>query len=172
MPATSGRSSPTLTAAWPTCSASYRRPAAWPDLERAGRRLRAAVCELAPSFDSVAWHLPNGDAAASPTLSSLATEVVFGATREAVRNAARHGRGGTRSGAPPLGCAGGAAATARPFEVWIEDNGVGIDAGQRSRQRSGAGAPRHAAGVLGGSLVAERLSQGGTRITLRLPATA
>src|SRR5581483_904622 len=60
--------------------------------------LRAAVSELARSFDSTTWHLPNesrppADGEAPLALSPFATEVVFGAVREAVRNADRHGRG-------------------------------------------------------------------------------
>ena len=57
-------------------------------------------------------------------LSALATEVVFGAVREAVRNADRHGRGADPS--RPLHLSVALFATDEVV-IWIEDNGVGIE---------------------------------------------
>ena len=100
---------------------------------------------------------------------------MFGATREAVRNAARHGRG--EDPARPLhlsiALVEASDGTSEDIQVWIEDNGVGIDAGQRT-SGSGQGLVLHGTllAVLGGSLVAERLTQGGTRVTIRLPRSA
>jgi len=139
--------------------------------------LRTAVGELARSFDTVTWHLPatvstNGHAASQPgpMLSSLATEVVFGAVREAVRNANRYGRGGDPDRPLHLSVALGLGDEA---VIWIEDTGVGLDATQAAGG-SGQGLILHGTllALLGGSLVAERAPRGGTRVVIRVPASA
>src|SRR5581483_3526840 len=106
--------------------------------------LRAAVSELARSFDSITWHLPNesrppADGEATLALSPIATEVVFGAVREAVRNADRHGRGADPSRPLHLSVA---LIAGDEVVIWIEDTGVGIDAG-RATGGSGQGLVLH-----------------------------
>src|SRR5581483_1265544 len=133
--------------------------------------LRAAVSELARSFDSITWHLPNesrppADGEATLALSPIATEVVFGAVREADP----HGRGADPSRPLHLSLA---LIAGDEVVIWIEDTGVGIDAG-RATGGSGQGLVLHGTllALLGGGLVAERVPRGGTRVVSRVPANA
>jgi signal transduction histidine kinase len=132
--------------------------------------LRAAVSELARSFDSITWHLPTENGQADLALSPLATEVVFGAVREAVRNADRHGRGADPGRALHLSVA---LFAGDEVMIWIEDTGVGVDASQAT-SGSGQGLVLHGTllALLGGALVAERVPRGGTRVVIRIPASA
>jgi two-component sensor histidine kinase len=80
--------------------------------------------EFVKEFEQIHWDLPD----AIPALEALTADVLFGVIREAVRNAAVHGRGDNPK---------------RPLSLWISinrgnklqitirDDGVGIDAGQQ-----------------------------------------
>src|SRR5205807_927119 len=70
-------------------------PALAPDVARLGLvgALRRVVDDLGGELDGVRWEIPPAGEQAAGALSPLAAEVVFGAAREAIRNAARHGRG-------------------------------------------------------------------------------
>ena len=70
-------------------------PALAPDVARLGLvgALRRVADDLGGELDAVTWEIePEGERAAAE-LSPLAAEVLFGAAREAIRNAARHARG-------------------------------------------------------------------------------
>jgi signal transduction histidine kinase len=100
-------------------------------------------------------------------LPGLTAEVAFGAAREAIRNAARHGRAGD---------------AARPLHlvvetVWreglrlvVEDDGVGIAAGPPAGS-GGQGIALHGTllALVGGTLAVEDAPGGGTRVTISLP---
>ena len=124
--------------------------------------------ELCDSFDDVVWQL---DADATPKIAEvpdLAAEVIFYAAREAMRNAARHGRGA--SAAFPLAL--------RVRVTWeagliveVEDNGAGICLSDVETAGSGQGLALHSTlmAVIGGTLEVDSAAGRGTRVTLRLP---
>ena len=67
-----------------------------PDVARlglVGALRRLVEEELGSAFDSVMWQIEPGVEEKVQTLPSLTAEVLYYAAREAIRNAARHGRG-------------------------------------------------------------------------------
>ncbi len=143
--------------------------------------------ELAGSFASVSWEIDPEAERALRALPPLPAEVLFGAAREAVRNAARYGREGEPGRALSLAIA--AAYQDGNIKLRIEDDGIGIggvldgpspagdipnvaDAAPASIPAgSGQGLGLHSTmmAVMGGTLsVASALGRG-TRITLTLP---
>jgi signal transduction histidine kinase len=124
--------------------------------------------ELAHAFDEVTWQIEPEAAGKAKTIPSLTAEVIFYAAREAVRNAAQHGRG---------------AGLDRPFhlcvrvtwnhglEVQVEDNGVGLNATGQSDRGNGQGLALHSTmmAVIGGELVVESVPNKHTRVSLTLP---
>jgi signal transduction histidine kinase len=127
--------------------------------------------ELAGAFDQVAWQIEPSAAGRAEALPSLAAEVLFYAAREALRNAARHGRSPDNS---------------RPFhlklevtahdglEIIIEDNGVGLAAVPGPSNGSGQGLALHSTmlAVIGGTLEVESVPDSFTRVALKLPTSA
>jgi signal transduction histidine kinase len=135
--------------------------------------LRRVVDDLGGELDGVAWEIEPYAERAVADLSPLAAEVLFGAAREAIRNAARHGRPLDRSRPLHLGIA--IAVTADELMLHVEDDGVGVAGGQGARSEpggAGQGLILHATllTVLGGSLAIDSLPGQGTRVTLRVPA--
>jgi signal transduction histidine kinase len=133
---------------------------------------QVATRELGGSFDSVDWQATAEVTERTRELSPLATEVLFYAAREAIRNAARHGRGGDpqRKLALHIGIhwdAGG-------LQVQIDDDGVGLGNATSGSGGGGRGLMLHSTmlAVVGGSLTAERGSLAGTRVLLLLPPAA
>jgi len=157
-------------------------PAA-PEIDRAGLlgALRQVVDEdLAGSFDGVTWQVDPGAEHELGAMPALTAEVLFYAAREAMRNAARYGRGGETSrplhlrvefskrgiGMPPptFGQSG--------LEIRIEDDGVGLGAQAGAGQGSGQGLALHSTlmAVVGGSLSVESVAGAYTRVLITLPA--
>jgi signal transduction histidine kinase len=141
---------------------------------------RLAAGEFAHAFDAVSWQVnPQAEDQAS-RLPPLAAEVLFYAAREAMRNAARHGR---RDGAPAaLNLRISAAwndqsAAARGLSLTVEDNGAGVPesaAGNAGDERPGAGQGLALHGtllaVVGGTLSIQSDPGRFTRVRLFLPA--
>ncbi len=140
--------------------------------------------ELAGSFESVIWQVSPAAEQALRALPPLPGEVLFGAAREAVRNAARYGRAADHGS--PLTLTIGATREAGRLELRVEDDGVGIGSslaspGPSKADESGAGATvpigsgqglgLHSTmmAVIGGTLSADSAPGTGTRITLTLP---
>ena len=151
-------------------------PAAGPELERhgpIGALHRAIASELPDAFDAVDWQVsPEAERAAS-ALDPLRAETLYYAAREAVRNAARHGRGDDQR--RPLRLHISALCRALPgtqpvVELAVEDDGVGV-ASARPATSAGAGLALHGTmlAILGGSLEVSSPSGGPTRVTVRLP---
>lgn len=138
-----------------------------PQVERYGvlGALRRAVDEEFPgAFESVGWEIEPEAAARADGLASLSAEVVYAAAREAVRNAAKHGRGGEK--ARPLHLT--LAARGRDsLTLEIQDDGVGIIP---AAPNGGQGLRLHSTmmAVIGGSLTMERV-QDKTRVVLTVP---
>ncbi|OQY89225.1 MAG: hypothetical protein B6D41_10555 [Chloroflexi bacterium UTCFX4] len=136
-----------------------------PQIEKYGllNALRRAVeDEFASAFDSVTWEIEPRAADAAQTLAALNAETLYAAAREAVRNAAKHGRGQTLH--TPLHL------TVRALEqnglvIEIWDDGVGL---AKAPNGGGQGLQLHSTlmAVIGGALTLERVGDK-TRAQLR-----
>ncbi len=117
--------------------------------------------EFAHSFDGVTW-----DVSADPPLDALAGEVLLGAAREAVRNAAVHGRGPNPRRPLNLAISVSYDDTLR---LTIADDGVGFG-GAVSSSGSGGGLTLHSTlvAVIGGTMTSEANPQGGIRVCITL----
>lgn len=124
--------------------------------------------EFTNDFDEVTWHIEPQAEQHARTLSTLASDVVFYAAKEVIRNSARHGRG--RDPARPLQLRIDAT-WHNGLEVRIADDGVGMASTAQSWATSGHGLALHGTmlAVIGGSLVTEHRSGAGTSVTLFLP---
>ena len=124
--------------------------------------------EFAHDFDAVAWAIAPEAEAAAKRLPDSSAEVLLHAAREAIRNAARYGRGNNRH---LLRLSIGAVLQSQQLQVWVEDDGVGATALAPS-QGSGNGLALHSAmlTVIGGTLTLAHSATGGTRVVLMCPA--
>lgn len=134
------------------------------DMESVGfvRALRNAIeSEFAGEIDSITWNIESEP----PPLEPLAMEVLFHSTREAVRNAARHGRGANREGALDLTIM--VRSTDR-CAILITDNGVGIP---QTPVDDEGGLALHATllAIIGGQFEVTAQQPVGTRVTLSVP---
>jgi signal transduction histidine kinase len=132
----------------------------------------AATREMAGSFDEVTWQADPQASPAAERMLPQAGEVLFYAAREAMRNAARHGRGATPNRQLRLWVTvrAGIAQTQPGLVILIEDDGVGM--GTPTQNVSGGrGLALHGTllAVVGGSLSTERRPEGGTRVQIVLP---
>ncbi|MFV9507909.1 MAG: ATP-binding protein, partial [Oscillochloridaceae bacterium umkhey_bin13] len=102
-------------------------PALGPTLERhgpLGALQRALHDECPGAFAQVDWHIPDAAATAARTLEPIQAETLYYAAREAVRNAARHGRGDDPGRSLHLWV--GASCDPKQITVRIRDDGVGL----------------------------------------------
>jgi signal transduction histidine kinase len=128
--------------------------------------LRQAVDEeLAGAFDALNWYIEPGVEQKTRRIPSLTAEVLFYAAREAVRNAARHGRDETAARPLRLDVA---LNWREGLYILVEDNGAGIGTGATSE---GQGLALHSTmmAVVGGSLALESVPGVYTRVSLTLP---
>jgi signal transduction histidine kinase len=145
---------------------------------------RLAAVEFSQSFDDIAWQIEPAAEEHAARLPGLAAEVMFYAAREAMRNAARHGR---RAGAPAALNLIIAAAWAEPsappaargLSLTIEDNGAGLaeqaaPASRAERPGAGQGLALHGTllAVVGGTLTITSDPGKFTRVVLCLPPEA
>jgi signal transduction histidine kinase len=131
--------------------------------------LRQAVDrELGAAFDSVTWQVESQAEQAARSIPPFSAEVIFGAAREAIRNAARYGRNG--DAARPLHLTI-SVAWRGGLQIAIEDDGVGLGTVDQPGQGSGQGLALHSTmmAVIGGSLAIESAPQMYTRVLLTLP---
>jgi signal transduction histidine kinase len=145
---------------------------------------RVLTNELGGAFDTVRWDIEAEASHQVANISPLTTEVLFYAAREAIRNAARHGRGHGRSDAHPLHLQIIARCN-QGLQIAIEDNGIGVNAltrdpDQKSVGHEGAGHEGAGQGlalhstmmaVVGGSLSIESIPEQYTKVILTLPQT-
>lgn len=137
-----------------------------PQVERfgvIGALKRAVDQEFANAFDTVTWNIdPEADQQAQ-SLGALNAEVVYAAAREAIRNAAKHGRGQDKARALHL-CV--AAQWDNGLTLEIQDDGVGT----ARANGNGQGLKLHSTmmAVIGGALTLERVTDK-TRVVLTLP---
>lgn len=141
-----------------------------PELERngvVGALKRSVEQEFGGAFDAVEWELDPQAETRGRDLSALNGQVVYAAAREAVRNAARHGRGGDGARALHLHIA---ARWCKGLELEIEDDGAGLTSNGRG---TGQGVQLHSTmmAVIGGELTLERVRDR-TQVRLFLPEGA
>lgn len=125
--------------------------------------------EFAHAFDSICWQrtdpVPLADGACG-----AAAETMIGAAREAIRNAARHGRGGLPNRPLHLTLA---VCADEEIRVHIQDSGVGMRSpnGETDGGGSGSGLALHSTllAIAGGYLAVESAQAGGTIVTLSMP---
>ncbi|HEY52524.1 MAG TPA: hypothetical protein G4N94_03615, partial [Caldilineae bacterium] len=139
-----------------------------PDIARLGLlgALRSMVAtDFAQTFNTVEWHCEDGVEQEAGRLKPLAAETLYYATRELVRNAAKHAR--PDDSPAPLQLTISATAANDQIKITIADNGVGLD---RSGG-NGQGLALHGAlmAIAGGSLSLETAPGQYTRAQLVMP---
>ncbi len=149
-------------------------PAA-PELSRQG--LPAALRqvlerELPDAFDGVNWEIAPGAEEILKRLPPLTAEVLFYAAREAIRNAARHGRDRDLDDVAPLHLRLAIRAT-DGVEILVEDDGRGMEEGRFAKRpytETGRGLALHSTmmAVVGGTLAVESRPNAYTRLRLTL----
>jgi signal transduction histidine kinase len=157
-----------------------------------GALKQTVEAEFGRSFDDVLWEIDPQAEAKVNSLVPLTAEVLFYASREAIRNAARHGRNGqaidliTEEPAP-LHLYVSARCLEQGFELVVEDNGVGLETAVNDSDDeennngngrsgpnsggSGGGLALHSTlmAVVGGTLSTESVPGDYTRVSLMLP---
>ncbi|GAC1422925.1 MAG: hypothetical protein NVS4B1_20120 [Ktedonobacteraceae bacterium] len=122
------------------------------------------------AFDEVEWTIPEEtmsriDEVVPPAIA----ELIFAAVQEALRNAARHGRG---SDVHRRLCLSVKALYNQSLEILIADDGVGIVAASSSTAGTGGGLLTHSAllAIAGGSMLVKSTPGGGVTVRIFLPA--
>jgi signal transduction histidine kinase len=116
------------------------------------------------NFDRVAWQADPAAVERAKQLPLFASEVIFFAAQEAIRNAAKHGRGGDAQRSLHLDVA---LQNGTGLKLVISDDGVGRKADPVEAE-SGSGLRFHGAmlAVIGGTLSVEDRSGGGTQVII------
>ncbi len=124
--------------------------------------------ELQGAFDGVTWEVAADGQSELASLPPHAAEVLFYAAREAMRNAAHHGRGGDVARPLHLRVA---VACRNGLEIIVEDDGVGLGPTGQTEDAGGQGLALHSTmmAVIGGSLAVESQPGAYTRVALALP---
>ncbi|RMH72007.1 MAG: hypothetical protein D6675_05345 [Gemmatimonadetes bacterium] len=130
---------------------------------------RMVSTEVPQAFDTVKWEIDPQLEKTLSTLPPLIAEVVFYAAREAIRNAAHHGRGDQP--ARPLSLRIRAQLTDQ-LEIEIQDTGVGV-LNEHTTPHTGQGLALHSTmmAVIGGALFVESQPEQFTAVKLTVPAT-
>lgn len=135
-----------------------------------GALKKAVGQEMLNVFSEVKWHIPEIIEPISQKLPPITAEILFYAAREAVRNSAKHSRGGQNN--RPVTLTISAACPNQTFQLMVEDNGVGLN-GQKSSKTSGTsqGLALHSTmlAVVGGEMAMESQPNEFTRVTLTVP---
>jgi len=127
---------------------------------------------LADAFDHVAWRITPEAETWTRRLPVLTAEVLFYAAREAIRNAARHGRAAEAS--QPLELSITLRDDLGDLVIVIEDDGPGLNPARASDAGSGQGLALHSTmmAVIGGALTVESIPNAYTCVALTLPRAA
>lgn len=127
--------------------------------------------ELARDFDAIDWQISLQAEEEAESIPALTKEVLFYAAREAMRNAARHGRGPHPDSSLCLRVEG---RFQNGLDIAIQDNGVGVGKEVPTQPDSGHGLALHSTmmAVVGGALSLESAAGEYTRVSLHLPHSA
>jgi signal transduction histidine kinase len=140
-----------------------------PHLERLGligALTHVVTDELKGAFEEVAWQIEPEARQVAEQLPSLPTYILFYATREVIRNAAKHGRNGHEDQPLRLNISLSGVTT---LTICVEDDGVGITSPMNAPSGgSGQGLALHSTmlAVIGGSLEVESVAGAYTRVTI------
>ena len=129
---------------------------------------RAVDVEFGAAFAGLTWQVEAGAGERAAALSPLAAETLFHATREVIRNAAKHARPAGGLAGPCLHIA--LRVVEGQFRVTVEDNGLGLS----PEPGSGQGLALHSTlmAIVGGTLSLQSIPGQMTRATLALPLPA
>lgn len=124
--------------------------------------------ELGQAFESVKWKIDYEAERQTQLISPLTAEVLFYATREAIRNAARHGR--VEEIPRPLHLIV-SIIWQDGLQILVEDDGVGVSTERSVSLSSGQGLALHSTmmAVVGGELAVDSEPGEFTRVRLSLP---
>jgi signal transduction histidine kinase len=142
-----------------------------PEIARMGlvEALRTSIeNEYRACFTTMTWKVDEQVGSKLNTIPGYANEVLYHATREAVRNAARHGRGPEDDQPLNLSIT---VCWERGLIIQIQDNGSGFELSSVASSSSNHGLGLHSTlmAVIGGSLAVESQPGQYTRVELRLP---
>lgn len=129
---------------------------------------RAAEDEFGGAFDRLDWQIETGIDARLINLPDAQAEVLYHASREVIRNAARHAQPVHNQG---LLCLQIGFAWKEGLEILIQDNGVGMQPANGDVQQGGQGLVLHSTllAVIGGSLEIESKAEEFTRVRIFIP---
>jgi signal transduction histidine kinase len=132
---------------------------------------REVEIEMKGAFASVEWQIAPAARDFTAQLPALLADSLFFAAREAIRNAAKYGRGADETRALNLRLE---AKVESEWTLEICDDGVGTGGGASDVGGSGSGLALHAAmlAIAGGYLRVESAKNGGTRVILGLPGAS
>lgn len=130
--------------------------------------------EFGDAFDEVRWQIEPEAAEEAAKMPPVTAEVLFYAVREAVRNAARHGRDGDAIDNQDQGgpfCLQIAIAWREGLEITVEDNGIGLNSNDATGVSSGQGLALYSTmmAVVGGTLTVDSAPGLYTRVRFTLP---
>ncbi|MEZ4708273.1 MAG: ATP-binding protein [Caldilineaceae bacterium] len=135
-----------------------------------------AADELANAFDAVHWHVDEAAAQTAAAFSPLTQEVLFYAAREAMRNAARHGRSDDPQRRLELDMS---VTQQNGLRIQVQDNGVGLVTrpndevvlSAKNVTQGGNGLMLHSTllAIVGGELTVQSASDTGVCVTIWLP---
>jgi len=127
---------------------------------------RIAFGEFGEAFDEIDWLVDPGADEVIGSLPSISAEVMFYAAREAIRNAAQHGRLTDQ----PLSL-NVLITDQQGIQITIRDDGVGIDEAKNFDPGHGLELHRTLMSVIGGKLEIESQPEAYTLVRLSLPET-
>jgi signal transduction histidine kinase len=125
--------------------------------------------EYRSCFTSVAWQVDQKSVENTKSIPPFVVDVLYHATREAVRNAARHGRQSESD--RPINLQITISWDDR-LVIWIQDDGIGFDATIKNSANTGQGLALHSTlmAVVGGLLAVDSIPDKFTSVILRYPA--
>jgi signal transduction histidine kinase len=125
--------------------------------------------EYRPFFNSFIWQIDEQALANTKSISPYASDVLYHATREAVRNAARHGQQSESDQPINLHIA---ISWDKRLIIRIKDDGVGFSASLKNNENTGQGLALHSTlmAVVGGSLAVESTPDKFSCVILKYPA--
>jgi signal transduction histidine kinase len=149
-------------------------PAITPQIARRGLvgALKEEVgSEFEQAFEGVTWEIEADAEPKAKTIPALTAEVIFYATREAVRNAARYGRNGDSARPLHLNIR---VAWRDGLEIIVQDDGIGVSGSTPSDGGAGQGLALHGTmmAIVGGVLTMESAQGEYTRVALTLPQSS
>jgi signal transduction histidine kinase len=127
--------------------------------------------EFRQDFTGIDWQIDGEAEKQASSIPALTGDVIFYAAKEAIRNAARHGRGDDLGRALHLRIR---AAWRDGLELQISDDGIGLEPKPEPLPTGGQGLSLHSTmmAVIGGLLTTDDKPGIGTTLTIYLPQSS